>query len=197
MISVYHLKPAFQKFLQPVLHWLYKMGVTANQLTLVAIILSVAMGFCFSQYQIHHSALLIIPIGFFLRMVLNALDGMMARQYNMHSQLGEVLNELGDVISDICIIFPFIIIPGINPLIIVLFGVLAILNEFSGVLSKALGKGRRYDGPMGKSDRALFLGLFCLIDFFWSNIELYANWIFGAACAMVLLSTFTRLRKAF
>ena len=46
----------------------------------------------------------------------------MARQYNMHSQLGEVLNELGDVISDICIIFPFIIIPGINPLIIVLFG---------------------------------------------------------------------------
>lgn len=196
MISVYQIKPAFQKLLQPVLRGLYKIGVTANQLTLVAIVLSFAMGFGFLQYQTYHAALLIIPIGYFLRMALNTLDGMMARQYNMQSQLGEILNELGDVLSDIAIIFPFIIVPGINPLIIILFGVLSILNEFAGVLSKALGKERRYDGPMGKSDRAVVVGLFCLIDFFWSDIELYANWIFGAACVLVLLSTFIRLRKA-
>lgn len=196
MISVYKIKPAFQKLLQPVLRGLYRMGVTANQLTIIAIILSFCMGYGFMQYQTYHAALLIIPIGYFLRMALNALDGMMARQYNMQSQLGEILNELGDVLSDIVIIFPLIIIPEINPLIIILFGVLAILNEFAGVLSKALGKERRYDGPMGKSDRAVIIGLFCLIDFFWSNIELYANWIFGVACALVLLSTITRLRKA-
>ena len=95
MISVYKIKPAFQKVLQPVLRGLHKIGVTANQLTIVAIILSCAMGYGFLQYQTYHVALLIIPIGLLLRMALNALDGMMARQYNMQSQLGEVLNELG------------------------------------------------------------------------------------------------------
>lgn len=196
MISAYKIKPAFQKLLQPILRILYKIGVTANQITILAIILSFGMGLGFLQYQTYHSALLIIPLGFLLRMALNALDGMMARQYNMQSQLGEILNEFGDVLSDIVIIFPFVIIPGIKPYIIILFGVLAILNEFAGVMSKALGKERRYDGPMGKSDRALILSLFCLVYFFWVKIEVYANWIFGVACILVLLSTITRLRKA-
>lgn len=196
MFSVYKLKPVFQKLLQPILYALYKMGVTANQLTISAIILSCLMGFGFLTYHTYSQSILIIPFGLFLRMALNALDGMMARQYNMQSQLGEILNEMGDVISDMAIIFPFVILPGINPVIIILFGVLAILNEFAGILSKALGKERRYDGPMGKSDRALVIGIFCLVFFFWRDVIYYGDWIFGAASALVLVSTIIRLQKA-
>tara|TARA_X000000950_G_scaffold172426_1_gene209989 strand:+ start:216 stop:737 length:522 start_codon:yes stop_codon:yes gene_type:complete len=172
------------------------MGVTANQLTISAIILSCLMGFGFLTYHTYSQSILIIPFGLFLRMALNALDGMMARQYNMQSQLGEILNEMGDVISDMAIIFPFVILPGINPVIIILFGVLAILNEFAGILSKALGKERRYDGPMGKSDRALVIGIFCLVFFFWRDVIYYGDWIFGAASSLVLVSTIIRLQKA-
>ncbi len=196
MFSVYKLKPVFQKLLQPILYALYKMGVTANQLTISAIILSCLMGFGFLTYHTYSQSILIIPFGLFLRMALNALDGMMARQYNMQSQLGEILNEMGDVISDMAIIFPFVILPGINPVIIILFGVLAILNEFAGILSKALGKERRYDGPMGKSDRALVIGIFCLVFFFWRDVIYYGDWIFGAASSLVLVSTIIRLQKA-
>ena len=196
MFSVYKLKPVFQKLLQPILYALYKMGVTANQLTISAIILSCLMGFGFLTYHTYSQSILIIPFGLFLRMALNALDGMMARQYNMQSQLGEILNEMGDVISDMAIIFPFVILPGINPVIIILFGVLAILNEFAGILSKALGKERRYDGPMGKSDRALVIGIFCLVFFFWRDVIYYGDWIFGAASSLVLVSTIIGLQKA-
>lgn len=196
MFSVYKLKPVFQKLLQPILYALYKMGVTANQLTISAIILSCLMGFGLLTYHTHYQGILIIPFGLFLRMALNALDGMMARQYNMQSQLGEILNEMGDVVSDMAIIFPFVILPGINPVIIILFGVLAILNEFAGILSKALGKERRYDGPMGKSDRALVIGIFCLVFFFWRDVIYYGDWIFGAASVLVLVSTIIRLQKA-
>ena len=196
MFSVYNLKPVFQKFLQPILHALYKIGVTANQLTISAVILSCLMGFGFLQYHTLYLGILIIPFGLLLRMALNALDGMMARQYDMQSQLGEILNEIGDVVSDIAIIFPFVILPGINPVIIILFGVLAILNEFAGILSKAIGKERRYDGPMGKSDRALIIGIFCLVFFFWSDVTYYGDWIFGIASALVLAGTIIRLYKA-
>ena len=196
MFSVYNLKPVFQKLLQPILHALYRIGVTANQLTISAIILSCLMGFGFLQYHKFYLGILIIPFGLLLRMALNALDGMMARQYDMQSQLGEILNEIGDVVSDIAIIFPFVILPGINPVIIILFGVLAILNEFAGILSKAIGKERRYDGPMGKSDRALIIGIFCLVFFFWSDVTYYGDWIFGIASALVLAGTIIRLYKA-
>ncbi len=196
MFSVYNLKPVFQKLLQPILHALYKIGVTANQLTISAVILSCLMGFGFLQYHTLYLGILIIPFGLLLRMALNALDGMMARQYDMQSQLGEILNEIGDVVSDIAIIFPFVILPGINPVIIILFGVLAILNEFAGILSKAIGKERRYDGPMGKSDRALVIGIFCLVFFFWSDVTYYGDWIFGIASALVLAGTIIRLYKA-
>ena len=196
MFSVYKLKPVFQKLLQPILDALYKIGVTANQLTISAIILSCLMGFGFLRFHTLYLGILIIPFGLLLRMALNALDGMMARQYDMQSQLGEILNEIGDVVSDIAIIFPFVILPGINPVIIILFGVLAILNEFAGILSKAVGKERRYDGPMGKSDRALIIGIFCLVFFFWSDVTYYGDWIFGIASALVLVGTIIRLYKA-
>ncbi len=196
MISVYGLKPAFQKLLQPALRGLRKVGVSPNQITIVSVLLSIAMGYGVLQHQQHPIALLLVPIGYLFRMGLNALDGMMARQYHMQSQLGEVLNELGDVVSDIAIIFPFVIVPGISPVIIVAFGVLAILNEFAGLLGKALGKERRYDGPMGKSDRALFIALYCLVAYFWVGIEVYANALFGVAAGLVVLSTLIRLQKA-
>ena len=120
---------------------------------------------------------------------------MMARQYNMQSKLGEILNELGDVLSDMAIIFPLVIIPGINPCLIVLFGLLAIINEFSGLLGKAINGERRYDGPMGKSDRALLIGLFCIVYYCWEGIENYVDWIFGIAFMLIVISTFVRLRK--
>ena len=196
MISIYQLKPAFQNLLQPILRFLHKLGVTANQLTVAAVVLSGGLGYLFLHYQSHAIILLLLPLGLLLRMALNALDGMMARQYNMQSKLGEVLNEMGDVLSDLALIFPLIIVPGIKPWVIVLFGVLSVLNEFAGLLGRALGGARRYDGPMGKSDRALLLGLFCIAYYLWPATHIYANWIFGAACLLLLLSTFTRLKKS-
>jgi CDP-diacylglycerol--glycerol-3-phosphate 3-phosphatidyltransferase len=196
MISVYKIKPAFQKLLQPVLKALHSIGVTANQLTLAAIALSVGLGYMFLHYEEYPVTLLLLPAGLLLRMALNALDGMMARQFNMQSRLGEILNELGDVLSDLAIIFPLVVIPGLNPIIVVAFGVLAVMNEFAGLMGRALGGERRYEGPMGKSDRALIIGLYCIIAYFWRDVELYADWIFGAASALVVVSTVTRLRKA-
>lgn len=196
MISVYQIKPAFQKLLQPVLNRLHAMGVSPNQLTLIAIIFSIGLGIMLLFYPEHRYFLLLLALGLLLRMALNALDGMMARQFNLQSKLGEVLNELGDVISDLAIILPLAIVPALDTWIIVGFAIMAVINEFAGLLGKAMGGERRYDGPMGKSDRALLIGLFCIVLFFWPDLQLYSNWIFGIGILLLLLSTFTRIRKS-
>lgn len=196
MISVYKIKPAFQNLLRPILRGLYKGGVTANQITLTSILLSLGLGIIFLYYPKHHWLLLMTPLGLLIRMALNALDGMMAREYKMQSKIGEVLNELGDILSDSFIFFPLMIIPSANPLIIIAFAVLAIVNEFTGLLGRAMGGERRYDGPMGKSDRAFFVSVYCIVYYFWTGVEVYTDWIFGAASLLVILSTLIRARKA-
>ena len=196
MLSVYKIKPAFQKLLMPLLKVLFKMKVTANQITIAAVFLSIGIGVSIVFSKDYPFLILLVPIGYLLRMTLNALDGMMATHYNMKSKLGEVLNELGDVISDSFIIFPLMVLPNVNPIVLLVFGILAIINEFTGILAKVISQERRYDGPMGKSDRALVIGLFCLIFYFWEGISLYGNWIFSISSALVIVSSVFRIKNA-
>ena len=59
-------------------------------------------------------ALLLLPPVLFVRMALNAIDGMLAREFAQKSALGAVLNELGDVVSDTALYLPFATIAGVD-----------------------------------------------------------------------------------
>ncbi|MFY7990940.1 MAG: CDP-alcohol phosphatidyltransferase family protein [Fluviicola sp.] len=194
MISIYNIKPKFQQLLRPVLERLHRWGVTANAITVWALILSSVCGTVFYFYPIS-AFYWIYPIVLFVRMALNALDGMMARTYNQQSKIGEVLNEIGDVLADVCLFLPLVVLPGIHPMAIVLFVVLGVINEFAGILGKALGGDRRYEGPMGKSDRAFVVGASLLILLFYPLAAAWLTYVFLGATALLILSTFVRLKK--
>jgi len=166
MISIYNIKPRFQRLLTPVLTALHKAGVTANQITLSSLALSFCIGFTCWFGPEHHLLFLALPIGLFIRMALNALDGMMARTYNQQSKSGELLNELGDVVSDLFVFFPLLRFEWNNVYLIVLFISLSTVNEFAGIMGKVISGERRYEGPMGKSDRAFALGVYGICCFF-------------------------------
>ncbi|MFC3159377.1 CDP-diacylglycerol--glycerol-3-phosphate 3-phosphatidyltransferase [Chryseobacterium arachidis] len=196
MISVYKLKPKFQQLLTPILLFLHRNKVTANQITVSSILLSVAIGILFWNADHSKCFFLSLPVGLLIRMALNALDGMMARKFNQTSKLGEILNEVGDIVSDVIIFFPLLKFQPESLYLIILFIILSVINEFSGLLGKAVGKDRRYDGPMGKSDRALMLGLYGLLIFFGVNISGISNYIFGIIIALLVVSTLIRLKKS-
>jgi CDP-diacylglycerol--glycerol-3-phosphate 3-phosphatidyltransferase len=194
MISVYNIKPKFQQLLRPVLKAFYKMGITANMITWGSILLSVFTGGMI-WLQPYGSSLWLLLLLLFVRMALNALDGMMAREYNMQSRGGEILNELGDIVSDLFIFYPLGQLLSINWNILVVFIFLSIINETAGILGKAVTGIRRYEGPMGKSDRAFFVGLVSLVLYFTETIRLYMNVIFEVAIALLIISTCIRIYK--
>jgi CDP-diacylglycerol--glycerol-3-phosphate 3-phosphatidyltransferase len=163
MPSIYDLKPAFQNLLRPLVRGLAAAGITANQVTLAAMALSFATGAVIALNPTQIGLLLLLPGVMFLRMALNAVDGMLAREHNQKSRLGAVLNELCDVLSDAALYLPLALIAGINPALIVLIVLLATVSEMTGVLMQTLGASRRYDGPMGKSDRAFVFGWLGLV----------------------------------
>ena len=195
MISVYQLKPKFQALLQPLLRRLRKWGVSPNLLTLLGILLSLAMGI-YALYGDRTIALILMPIVLLLRMALNALDGMMARQYNLQSKMGALLNEIGDVVSDIVLYYPLYVLFAMDQVWIMWFLLLSVLNEFAGLLGQALDGARRYDGPMGKSDRALVVGVLSLLFLFKAPIYGYLTWIWMVVFCLLIWSTLKRLRNA-
>ncbi|WP_363798883.1 CDP-alcohol phosphatidyltransferase family protein [Lysobacter firmicutimachus] len=183
MASIYALKGRFQALLRPLVRRLHAFGATANQVTVAAALVSLAVAAAVGGGATTRPALfLLLPGWMFLRMAMNAIDGMLAREFGQQSRLGAYLNELADVIADSALYLSLFAVPGLMTAPMIAFVVLAALTEYAGVLGPMIGAPRRYDGPMGKSDRAFAVGLL--------GVLLAAGWI-GAAtvnAALVLLS---------
>jgi CDP-diacylglycerol--glycerol-3-phosphate 3-phosphatidyltransferase len=136
--------------------------------------------------------LLLLPVTLFLRMALNAVDGMLAREHNQKSRLGAILNELCDVVSDAALYLPFALVIPLSPVAAVIAVILAGLTEMTGVVGQALTGDRRYDGPMGKSDRAFAYGLLA----FLLGLGLGGNWAVFYQWAIVALLAVTVCNRA-
>jgi CDP-diacylglycerol--glycerol-3-phosphate 3-phosphatidyltransferase len=195
-MTIYDLKPAFQNLLRPLCKALANVGITANQVTVVALLVSVVVGAVFALYPTARWAALLIPIWLFLRMALNAIDGMLAREHGMQSALGGILNELSDVLADAALYLPFAFVPGISPSLVVAIVVLSIITEMAGVVAVQIGASRRYDGPMGKSDRAFVFGLLALLLGLGINLQQWANVALAIVAVLTTITVINRSSKA-
>ncbi len=167
MISVYKLKPAFQNMLRPIVRFLAKHKVSANQITVIAFILSCLVGMGLYLWAFEHLWIyIVLPIFLFVRMALNAFDGMLAREYNQQTRLGAVLNEMGDILSDLVLYIPFLYVRQICIWNILTFSLLLTLTETAGIMGVQIQASRHYEGPMGKSDRAFWIGLLSVLAVF-------------------------------
>jgi CDP-diacylglycerol--glycerol-3-phosphate 3-phosphatidyltransferase len=187
-VSIYRLKPRFQRVLRPLVGRLAAGGATANQVTVAAALGSLAIAALVIALLPSRWPFLLLPAWLFARMALNAVDGMLAREFGQKSALGAYLNELCDVVSDAALYAPFAFLAPFGWFWTALVIVLAGLSEFAGALGGTLGASRRYDGPMGKSDRALVFGLLGL----WVGVGGPLpdwSWLVMAAVALLLAAT--------
>lgn len=194
-MTLYQIKPAFQALLRPVMFWLYKKNVTANHVTLAAMALSFVTGavlFLFPQPELF----VLLPIVLFVRMALNALDGMLARECNQKSRLGAILNETGDVLSDLALYLPFMLLPASNALLVIMMLFCAVMTEFCGVLAQTINGVRSYAGPLGKSDRALVFGAWGLALTLWPQLVQWNNTVWGVATLLLLWTVINRCKSA-
>lgn len=194
-MSLYALKPRFQALLRPLVGALHRAGVTANQVTIAACVLSVMLGAWLAWNAQAVGAFVLVPIWLALRMALNAIDGMLAREFGQASRLGAYLNELGDVIADSALYLPFALLGGSNPWLVWTIIALAIVSEMAGVLGLGLGGTRRYDGPMGKSDRAFVFGAVGLLVGLGVPMARVFDWVWGAVIALLVVTIVNRVRR--
>src|SRR5215475_8401327 len=196
MASIYDLKPRFQNLLRPLAPPLVRLGVTPNLITWVALIGSISAGGMVWLAGDRAAFLAILPAWLLVRMALNAMDGMMAREYRMATSRGAALNELGDLLSDLALYLPlaYLHAGALCPVIAFVFGTL--LTEFCGLLGQTLGGRRVYDGPMGKSDRAALIGALAMLTLAAPSIINVWPWIFTLAALGSVLTCWNRLSHA-
>lgn len=173
-----------------------KNGIRPNHITLSALMLSFLAGMTVLTFGRIRQTLFLIPLVLFVRMALNAIDGMLAREHGMKTPLGAILNELGDVVSDTVLYLPFAVIPGFSPYLLTLAVIAAVISEMSGVLAVMIGAGRRYDGPMGKSDRAFVFGVIALLLAIGVPAGLWADIIVFIVLILSVLTVVNRSRQA-
>ena len=194
-MTIYDLKPAFQNLLRPACRTLANAGITANQVTVAALVVSFAVGALFALNPDARWAAGLIPIWLFLRMALNAIDGMLAREHGMQSELGGFLNELSDVAADAALYAPFALVAGISPPLVFAVVILSVLTEMAGVVAVQVGANRRYDGPMGKSDRAFVFGLLGLLLGFGLDLHWWANVALSIVALLTVVTIYNRVTK--
>ncbi|MBN9698098.1 MAG: CDP-alcohol phosphatidyltransferase family protein [Zoogloea sp.] len=194
MISIYQLKPRFQALLRPLVARFAAIGITANQVTLAAMAVSLVLGAWLYLHPQATAAFLLLPLWMFLRMAFNAVDGMLAREFGQQSALGAYLNELSDVISDAALYLPFVWIAPFTWADVGALIFLSAVSEMAGALGPMVGAPRRYDGPMGKSDRAFLFGALGLWLGLAGSLPDWAAWILPIASAAILLNIHNRIR---
>ncbi|MFA6955360.1 MAG: CDP-alcohol phosphatidyltransferase family protein [Thermoanaerobaculia bacterium] len=192
-MTIYALKSRFQALLRPMVRRLYAAGVTANQVTVTAWVISVAIGVALILApRIWFAA---IPVWMLLRMALNAVDGMLAREFDQKSSLGAFLNELSDVVSDAALYLPFAFVDPFDwrPVCAAIFA--SAVSEMTGTVAVMAGASRRYDGPMGKSDRAFVFSLLAIWVAATTALPSWAPWLIWAIAALATLTAVNRVRN--
>lgn len=194
-MTIYDLKPQFQNLLRPLVNLFAEMGITPNQVTVGTCLLSIAVGL-YVLTAGSTTAFLILPVFFFLRMAMNAIDGMLAKEHNMQSKLGAVLNEMTDVVSDGFLYYSFSALGFINQPLLHFVIFFAAISELTGLAAVLNGKPRSYAGPSGKSDRAFIFGIMGLLAGLGVNHPRGFNILLCCVAVLLLMTILNRMKKA-
>jgi CDP-diacylglycerol--glycerol-3-phosphate 3-phosphatidyltransferase len=192
-ISTYSLKPQFQCLLMPLRNFLIRQRISPNAVTLTSCFLCIVYA---GLLLWTNSSLFILgmPLFLLLRMIFNALDGMIASATDSQSALGSILNEICDVISDFALFVAFVLILPVPLVLWWLLIALSVLSEFISLAVYQATGTRPFFGPFGKSDRALYLGIFAILLLLYPDTEMLIQAYIIVGISLASLTIYNRLK---
>ncbi len=192
-MGIYTTKSKWQKALQPIVDFCVARHIHPNVFTYGALVLSLMAALALYFANTNKNWLWVVPPLVLIRLLLNLMDGQVARALNLADDWGEVKNEFGDRIADVAI-FIAIGLSGYTKAGLALVALtLILLVSYLGILGKALGGQRVYGGLFGKGDRMISLAIFTLYPALSGNLASYNYYLIFASIA-AFITVIQRLR---
>jgi len=195
--GLYRLKPASQAVVAPVARWLVRHRVSPDLVTWSAVPVGLAGGACLALSASVPVLLLLVPLAAALRLGLNLLDGMVARESGITHPLGELWNELGDRLADIAFIGGLALHPAVDPRLALGAVIAALVASYAGITARAAGGRRQYGGIMSKPGRMATLAVsapltFVVGDPVWLTLAAWVILIGGIMTAATRIAAASR-----
>lgn len=192
-MGIYSTKPGWQRALQPIVDFCVGRRIHPDTFIYGALVLSLIAALSLYYAGTNHILLWAVPPCVLIRLLLNLMDGQVARALNLADDWGGVKNEFGDRIAD-AIIFIAIGLSGYADTGLAFIALTLILFvSYLGILGKAAGGSRVYGGVFGKGDRMVSLAIFTLYPALSGNLPAYDYYLVFAIIA-ALITVLQRLR---
>ncbi len=189
-------KPFFQRCFRPAANMLAGFGITPNQITLSNIAVSFAASIAILSTPDAVWPLFLIPCALTVRLAFNHIDGLLASEHDMKTNLGAILNEAADVISDAALYLPLATVPGVPSRLVIMTVFLGIMTELIGLAALRIGADRREDGPMSKKPRGfVFSGIAVALGVGMAP-GTWLDWALAMTLLLLLFTVFRRTRNA-
>tara|TARA_E500000331_G_scaffold302130_1_gene303883 strand:+ start:252 stop:857 length:606 start_codon:yes stop_codon:yes gene_type:complete len=169
-------------------------------ISLLSLITALTAGYSFyvGDLDSNKSYLLLGSLMVFLTAVFDALDGIVARERNLSSKRGDLVDHTLDRVADI------IIVGGValGPLVDITVGFSAIIGilmlSYMGTQAQAVGAGREYAGLLGRADRLVVLAIIPVIQYFDKgygdlNYMTLMCYTFAIVCTLSAIYRFQRI----
>lgn len=158
-MNLYASKRGLVARLEPIVVALARRNVAPDNVTLAALPVALLGGLALLGSPAEGALLVLVPPLAGLRLVLNLLDGALARRSGRSHARGELLNELCDRLADVAFLAPVAVLPGASPVIILLGVITALLASYVGITARAAGGERIYRGILSKPGRMILLSV--------------------------------------
>ena len=168
-------------------------------ISLLSLITALTAGYSFYVGDLDSNKiyLLLGSLMVFLTAVFDALDGIVARERNLSSKRGDLVDHTLDRVADI------IIVGGIalGPLVDITVGFSSIIGilmlSYMGTQAQAVGAGREYAGLLGRADRLVVLAIVPVIQYFdegYGNLNYMTLmcYVFAIVCILSAMYRFQR-----
>ena len=191
-MNITALRPRFIRYLEPIAEVFVRIGITPNQISMLALLAGIACALLFSQRQFLLGALLLL-----LSAIFDLIDGSVARKTDAHTNFGAVfdwivdkyvdsLALLGVGLSGIAIVSQYFPVPQLADFAVVAFAIIgSLMNTFiKPVVYAEIGYQEKVEGKIddplegvgffGRPETILVLILGGLSGFIWASVIIIA-----------------------
>jgi CDP-diacylglycerol---glycerol-3-phosphate 3-phosphatidyltransferase len=180
--GLYRLKPASQRLVRPLEDLLVARRVSPDAITAASLAVGLAGGLCLAISDEAPAVLLVVPLLAAARLILNLLDGQVARRSGMARPTGEMWNELADRFGDVVFLGGLSFTAAVDPRLALGAVIAALLASHVGVTARAAGGSRPYGGIMSKPGRMIVVAVGAPLAFLTGD----GRWL-AAVAAIVLV----------